>query len=277
LILVTGGSGNVGTEVVQQLAAGPEPVRVLLRDVAKGTAFAPNVATATGDLSAPSSLRDALAGVRAVFLLGGFPDMRGILSELRRASVERVVLLSSRSVTLADPSNAVVKMWLESEASVQKSGISWTMLRPSGFASNALRWLPQLRAGDVVRAPFANAAIASIDPADIAAAAVVSLTTEGHAGQSYALSGPEAQLPALQVQILAEVLGRELKFEAVPDEEALAALKQSSPPGFAEAFYRFFVEGEFDDAVVVPTIQELTGRAPSSFKAWAVRNAAAFR
>jgi uncharacterized protein YbjT (DUF2867 family) len=262
---------------VQQLATGPEPVRVLIRDAAKNAAFAPNVASVVGDLKEPSSLRAALPGVRAVFLLGGHPDMPGILSELRRASVARVVLLSSRSVTLADPSNAVVKMWLESEAAVRDSGISWTMLRPSGFASNALRWLPQLKTADVVRAPFANAAIASIDPADIAAAAVISLTTEGHAERSYALSGPEAQLPALQVQILAKVLGRELKFEAQPDAEALAELKQSSPPGFADAFFRFFAKGEFDDSVVVPTIQELTGRAPGSFEAWAVRNAAAFQ
>jgi uncharacterized protein YbjT (DUF2867 family) len=277
VILVTGASGNVGKEVVQQLAVGSEPVRVLLRDAAKKAAFAPSVLQAVGDLKQPASLAPALDGVRAIFLLGGYPDMPGILAQIRRASVECVVLLSSRSVAIGDPSNAVVKSWLDSEAAVRDSGLAWTMLRPSGFASNALRWLPQLKAGNRVRAPFAAAAIASIDPADIAAAAVVALTFEGHSGQSYPLSGPEAQLPARQLQILAEVLGRPLEFEAQSDDEALAELKKSAPPGFADAFYRFFVKGEFDDSLVVPTVHELTGRAPSSFEAWARRNVAAFQ
>jgi len=68
------------------------------------------------------------------------------------------------------------------------------LVRPSGFASNALCWLPQLRAGNLVRAPFANAPIASIDPRDIAAVAVVALTTKGHESASYAL-GPSSVDP----------------------------------------------------------------------------------
>ena len=83
-----------------------------------------------------------------------------------------------------DPSNAIVRMWMTSEEAVSSSGVAWTLLRPSGFASNALRWLPQLRNGDLVRAPFANAPIASIDPHDIAAVAAVTLTTPGHESRS---------------------------------------------------------------------------------------------
>ena len=276
MILVTGANGNVGKEVVEQLAAGSEPVRALLRDPAKA-AFASNVEARTGDLARPESLAPALAGVRAIFLLGGHPDMPGVLDAIRRASLERVVLLSSRSVLIGDPSNAIVKMWLDSEAAVRDSGVAWTLLRPSGFASNALRWLPQLRVGNTVRAPFAQAKVASIDPADIAAVAVLALTKDDLAGQALALSGPEAQLPEQQVQILAKVLGRPLRFEAQPDDEALAELKKSAPPEFADAFYRFFIKGEFDDAVLLPTVRELTGRAPYGFEAWAKRNANAFQ
>lgn len=268
MILVTGSTGNVGGEVVQQLARARERVRALVRK-ADAPAFAGGVDSVVGDLDRPESLAAALAGVRAVFLLGGYRDMPSVLTQIRDARVERVVLLSSRSVLLDDPSNAIVKMWLDSENAVRASGVAWTLLRPSGFASNALRWLPQLRAGDVVRAPFAGAPIAAIDPADIAAVAVAALTTEQHAGRSYALSGPEALLPEQQVQILAKVLGRTLRFEAQPDEEALAELTKSAPPGFADAFSRFFVKGEFDDAQLLPSVQELTGRTPRTFEHWA--------
>jgi len=268
MILVTGANGNVGKELVSQLAAAKQPVRALVRDPGRRAQPA-GVELVAGDLDRPASLGPALGGVRGVFLLGGHKDMPGLLTRIREAGVQRVVLLSSRSVVGGSPTNAIVRMWMTSEEAVRSSGIPWTLVRPSGFASNALRWLPQLRAGDLVRAPFANAAIASIDPYDIAAVARVALTTSGHESKSYALSGPEAQLPAQQVAILAQVLGRPLRFQPQPDDEARAELLRSTPPDVVEAFFRFFVGGEFDDAVILPTVQQVTGQAPRSFEQWA--------
>jgi len=86
--------------------------------------------------------------------------------------------------------------------------------------SNALRWLPQLSAGDVVRVPFANVRTAVVDPHDIAAVAAVALHQDGHDGRIYCPTGPQALFPADQVRVLAEVLDRDLRFEAHPDDEA---------------------------------------------------------
>jgi uncharacterized protein YbjT (DUF2867 family) len=277
MILVTGATGNVGQELIGQLVAATRPVRALVRRI-DPSALPAGVEQVVADLDQPASLTGALTGVRSVFLLGGYRDMAGILARLREAGVQHVVLLSSRSVIGGQPGNAIVDMWLTSESAVQASGVPWTLLRPSGFMSNALRWLPQLRAGDVVRAPFAQAAIAAIDPHDIAAVAARVLASGAqHAGRSYALTGPAAWLPRDQVAVLGAALGRELRFEPQPDAEARAMLATSFPPSFVDAFFRFFVDGEFDDATVLPTVSDLLGRPPRTFEDWARAHVDAFR
>ena len=143
--------------------------------------------------------------------------------------------------------------------------------------SNALRWAQQIRDSNIVRAPFANAAIAVIDPHDIAAVAALVLTTEGHNSRSYSLTGPAPLLPADQVGILATVLGRAIRFEPQPDAEAREEMSKSTPPNYVEAFFRFFVAGEFNDSGVLPTVSEITGRQPRTFEEWAKAHADAFR
>ena len=166
MILVTGATGNVGSELVDTLLergaenarAGADPERASLPE---------GVDVGTGDLSAPAGLTAALTDVRQAFLLGAFATPE-LLEALRSAGVEHVVLLTSRCVIGGRPDNAITRMWLDAEAVVRDWRIPSTVLHPSSFDSNALRWLPQLRRGDVVRAPWPQVPIAAIDPADIA-------------------------------------------------------------------------------------------------------------
>jgi uncharacterized protein YbjT (DUF2867 family) len=276
MILVTGATGNVGGELVAALARLGAPARALVRDPARASLPA-GVEVARGDLSAPDSIEPALAGVRAVFLLGGWDDMAGLLRRLADAGAEHVVLLTSRCVVGGRPDNAVTAMWLDSEAAVRASGLAWTILRPSGYQSNALRWLPQLRAGDVVRAPWPDVPVAAIDPADIAAVAATVLLTPGHDGAAHELSGPEPLTPGEQVATLAQVLERPLRYEPLTDDEARAQMAADTPASYVEAFFRFYSEGEFDDARVVDTVERIAGRPPGRFADWARAHAGAFR
>ena len=152
MILVTGATGNVGRELTLVLVKAGHQVRALTR----GTRQSMNpsgVDRVTGDLNQPETLSAALDGVQEVFLLSGYQNMPGVLAAMRRAGVERVVLLSSGCVVGGEMSNAITRYNMLSETAVRESGVPWTILRPSGFLSNALQWVPQLRAGDVVRAP----------------------------------------------------------------------------------------------------------------------------
>jgi uncharacterized protein YbjT (DUF2867 family) len=276
MLLVTGATGNVGAEVVHALAAADQQVRALVRsNTAPG--LPPGVEAVRGDLNRPESLAGALAGVRGVFLLPGYADMDGLLSEVRAAGVERVVLLSGSSAASGDTNNAVSAYMIRSEDAVRASGVPFTILRPFGFMSNALRWRDQLEAGDVVREPFADVAVAMVDPYDLAGVAAAALVSDGHEGRSYVVSGPQALRPADRVRILGAALGRDLRLQALSNDEARAQMTAEMPVEYVDAFFDFYVDGSLDESQVQPTVREVLGREPRTFEQWAAAHADAFR
>jgi uncharacterized protein YbjT (DUF2867 family) len=274
-ILVTGATGNIGGAVVRALAADGVPVRALVRGEAP-LGLPAGVQAVRGDLGHPESLRDALAGAEAAFLLPGFTGLPTVLEHARDAGVQRVVLLSGSSAEGNTRDDAVTRYMRASEEAVRDGGVRWTILRPSGFMSNTLQWAEQLRRGDVVRAPFADVPIAVIDPADIAAVAAIALRGDEHAGRALRLTGPEALRPADRARILGAALGRDLRFEAQSDEEAHAELSAAMPAEYVDAFFSFYVDGLLDESVVLPTVQDVTGRPPRTFAEWATDHASAF-
>jgi uncharacterized protein YbjT (DUF2867 family) len=196
---------------------------------------------------------------------------------MRRAGVERVVLLSSSAAPDGDLSNAIARCHIVSEHAVRGSGVAFTFIQPNAFMSNTRRWIPQLRAGDGIRAPFARVRTALIDPDDVGAVAALALTSTGHEGLAYRLSGPESLLPADCVAVLADVLGRELRLEAQPDPDARVEMSATMPPDYVEAFFCFYADGDLDESKVPATVRDLTGRTPRRFEQWAIAHADRFR
>ncbi|MFI7679966.1 NAD(P)H-binding protein [Actinophytocola sp. NPDC049390] len=263
MILVAGATGNVGGALVRELATRGAPVRGLSRS-----------GEFRGDLNDPPSLRPALAGVSAVFMLSGYPPE--IFTEARDAGVRHVVLMSGGSAETGDRSNAVARYMIDTEDALRESGLAWTILRPRTFMSNALQWAGQVRAG-VVRAPWPDVAVAAVDPADIAAVAAVALTEPGHEGREYRVTGPEPLRPADRVRLLGDALGRAVRYEAQPDDEARAEMSAQMPQEYVDAFFSFFSDGKLDESQVFPTVAEVTGRAPRTFARWATDNVDSFR
>jgi uncharacterized protein YbjT (DUF2867 family) len=206
VILVTGATGNAGGAVVRALVNSGEPVRAVVRDANRAPLPA-GVDAVVGDLNEPETLAPHIDGVTAAFLLSGYEGLEETLASMRRAGVERIVLLSSSAAPHGDLTNAVARYHILSERAVRESGLGWTFLQPNTFMSNTFQWLPQLRQGDVIRAAFPDVRVATIDPDDIGAVAAAALTSDAHAGRAYRLSGPESLIPADRVAILADVLG----------------------------------------------------------------------
>jgi uncharacterized protein YbjT (DUF2867 family) len=276
MILVTGATGNAGGATVRGLLDTGAEVRALVRDP-DAAELPPGVEVAGGDLNRPDSLREAIAGAEAAFLLSGYDGLEQTLAEMKRAGVRRVVLLSSSSVPSGDLTNAVARYHILSERAVRDSGLEWTFLRPNSFMSNTMRWAPQLRVGDIVRLPFADVAVATIDPDDLGAVAAAALTSDAHEGQALRLSGPESLRPADQVAIVADVLGRELRFEAMSNDEARAEMSENMPAEYVDAFMSFFVDGTIDESEVLPAVEQVTGRPPGTYERWVRANAAALQ
>ena len=262
--LIMGATGNVGGALLRQLREAGADVRAVVRPPERLS----GADVVAGDFDEPETIASAARGVRAAFLIGGRRDLPGLLSVLKTAGVERVVLLGSRSVIGRVPGNAIADMWAAAETDMRASGLAWTILRPSGFMPNVLRWRPQLATGDVVRVAFADVPIAAIDPEDIAAVAAAALTRPELAGQHLELSGPEALLPATQLALIGQALGRPLRLDPLDGAAARAELASVFPPVFVEAQLGFFERGEFDDARIAPTVRQLLGRPPRTFAQW---------
>lgn len=275
MILVTGATGNAGGAVVRALVNSGQRVRAVVRDTGRPR-LPTGVEVVAGDLNEPATLVPHFEGVTAAFLLSGYKGLQETLANMRRAGVERVVLLSSSAAPAGDTTNAVARYHILSERAVRQSGLAWTFLQPNTFMTNTFQWLPQLRQGNRIRAPFADVRVATIDPDDIGAVAAVALSSSASEGRAYRLSGPESLRPADRVAILAKVLGRELRFEGQTNEEARAEMSAAMPAEYVDAFFRFFVDGDLDESAVLPTVQEVTGRAPRSYEAWAREHADVF-
>jgi len=275
VILVTGATGNAGGGVVNGLLELGTEVRAAVRPGSEND-LPDGVEAIEVDLNDAESLLGAAEGTSAAFLLSGYEGIDGSLPRLADVGVERVVLLSSSAAPTGNLDNAVARYHILSERAVRQSGLPWTFLQPNSFMSNALRWLPQLEDGNVIRGPFGEVAVSTIHPNDLGAVAARALTTADHEGKTYRLSGPESLRPAEQVAIVAKYAGRDLSFQAQSDEVARAEMEGQMPKEYVDAFFEFFSEGTVDETTVHPTVQQVTGSEPRSFEQWAEENADAF-
>jgi uncharacterized protein YbjT (DUF2867 family) len=273
-LLVLGATGNVGGAVTRAAARAGHRVRAVTR---RPVDLGDGVDVHVGDLDDAGSLADACAGVDAVFTLAGYQGLAGTLDAARERGVRRVVLLSSSAAPTGRRDNAVARYHLESEDVVRGSGLEWTLLQPNAFMSNAFRWLPQLRASDVVREPFGEVPLSVVDPSDIAAVALAAMTGDGHHGRTYRLSGPESLTAAERLSVIAGETGRHLSLVVPTDEEARRELSAAMPEPYVDAMFQFYRDGLIDETTVLPTVHEVLGRPPGTFAAWVRANADRFR
>ena len=272
MILITGATGHVGSELITALLpAQAGHLRVLTRN--PDAVFPDGTQTVVADLG-DSDLAPALDGVHAVFLLTDGLSIAAhgerLVAAARRAGVQRIVKLSVLSVGHG-ATDLITSGHRAGEEAIRDSGLGWTFLRPTALMSNALNWAPMITADQVVHTPFAVGRAAVVDPADIAAVAAASLTHDGHDHRVYELTGPEPLSPADQVAILSQVLGRDLRYaESDPADMLAQMVSYGMPEELAHAVVEQFRSTlEPFNSELTGDITTVTGRPARSFTDWA--------
>lgn len=277
MIVVTGATGNIGRPLTRALAEAGEQVTAVSRHAAE---VPDGVRHQVADLTRPDSL--PLSGAKALFLLlsgdlhAAGADPADVVRQAVAAGVRRVVLLSTLGVKTR-PFGATRISMSALEDVVRESGADWAILRPGGFASNALWWAESVRTNRVVAAPFGDTGVPILDPTDIAEVAAACLTGDRHNGAVYELTGPEVITPREQAAAIAAALGEPVRFHELTRAEAKAGMEQLMPGELADDTLDILSSPTPDELRVSPDVQAVLGRAPRSFADWAARNVDAFR
>ncbi|MEV6348037.1 NAD(P)H-binding protein [Actinoplanes sp. NPDC051851] len=278
MFVVTGATGNVGRTLVSILAASGTAVTAVSRG-RRPVAVPDGVRHHRADLEEPESLGPALAGADAMFLLvegaGANLDGPEILRVATAAGVKRVVLQSSQAVGTR-PASASHAPLHAIEEHVRRSGLGWTILRPGGFASNALAWAEAVRSRRTVAAPFGDVGLPVVDPDDIAGVAAVALHG-GHDGRTYVLTGPALSTPRRRAADLAAALGAPIRFVEQSPDEARRQMLGFMPPPVVEGTLAILGTPTDIEQRISPDVTEVLGRPPRPFAEWAARNIDAFR
>ncbi|MEU4767097.1 NAD(P)H-binding protein [Actinosynnema sp. NPDC023794] len=276
-VLVTGATGNVGAHVVRGLPAEGVVPRALSRRSDAG--LPAGVEVVRGHHFDPATLEAALVGVDRVFLVWPAFTAGAADAVAELIGARRVVLLSSGAVVdgVDEQPHPIGRFHAEVERALARAGAEWTFLRPHGFAVNTRAWAPEIRAGDVVRGAYGQAASTLIHEADIAAVAVRALTATGHAGARYELTGPEVLTKVEQVRVIGEALGRPLRWEELSREEERERSLSWLPESVVDAVLDGQAELVHRPSAPTTAVEEVTGTPARPFREWVADHVDEFR
>lgn len=276
-VLVTGATGTVGSALVPALRARGATVRAMTRHPDRPVDGADTV---VADLRDPASIAAALDGVDAAFLNSPSAEDAAAL-QTRFADVAhdvglpRLVLLSQYAAR-ADSPVRFLRWHAEVEAHVRALGLDHTVLRPNLYLQGLFAFAGTVRQGWFA-APVGGAAVSAIDTRDIADTAAVVLTSPGHAGRTYTLTGPRAVTHDEIARAISDATGQGVTFHDSTPDQFTAALTGLLPPwqlaGLVED-YAHYARGEA--AEVHTSVADVTGHRPRDLVEFAHDHAAAF-
>jgi uncharacterized protein YbjT (DUF2867 family) len=280
MILVTGATGKTGRELVRLLVSKRARFRVLARDTAKARSlFGDGVEIVAGDLGRVETLDRAMDGVERIFLLSspdpGAPVLQeNVVASAKRNGVNYLVKMSAVGASTDSPSR-FLRIHGEMDASLAKSGITCTYLRPHSFMQNTLGFAPAIAGQGVFYTP-PSAAIPVVDVRDIAAVACAVLRENGHEGHTYTITGPEPLTYAQMGEKIGAAIGKPVRHVEVPPDAARAGMLEAGMPewivgGLLELYAH--LGGEKVSRVT----EQIAGKSPITFDEFARDHAAVFR
>ena len=282
MILLTGATGRVGSAAARALLRAQIPFRVLVRDPGKLGVDGKMMEVVEGDLGDPRAVEQALGGIsRALIVMGNHPDQsrleRQFATFAGNAGVSHLVKVSSMEAA-PDATAILPKNHYGTEQHIASLGIGWTFLRPNYYMQNMLMYSGSIARTNSFALPLGDAKTAMIDARDVGEVAAVVLTTEGHAGQTYRLTGPEL-IDFYEVAArMSAVLDRPLSYVAQSPEAFREVLGQFIQSAWQlDAVCELFAEiaaGSLEEQT--STTADLLGRPAVSLNTFTQQFAGAF-
>ena len=281
--LVIGSTGMVGSHVLRELRKRNTDVRVLVRKKPDQTAN--GIEVAIGDLLDPVSVDRALEGIDKLYLLNAVvPDelTQGLIA-YGLAKKHRIRHIVYHSVFRADHFLDVPHF--ASKATIENAlkafEIPYTIIRPNYFHQNDESLKPVLLGLGVYPIPLGKNGVSSVDVRDIAEAAAIALTTEGHAGQTYNVNGPDALTGPKAASIWTKVLGKEIKYGG-HDMEAFEKQMRQRAPSWSAYDLRMMFQGYLERGFLaedgdLKTLTALLGHPPRRYEDFARETAQAWQ
>ena len=283
-ILVTGASGTVGSEVINQLssASADANIRAAAHSIEsiKKVTKSESVEPIQIDYNKPDTLKDALKDVDRVFLLTPFQsDMvelsSNFLKEIENAeNIKHIVKLS---VMGADSEPGIIgsRLHRQVEKIIEDSEIAFTFLRPNFFMQNFVTFFSQsIKEQGAFYLPAGDGKVSFVDVRDIAAVAVQALTKNNdgrHDGKAYTITGPEAISYGDVAKILSEQVHKNISYVDISEDDARKGMKET---GSDEWTINYMIE-LFDIirkgylSEVSSVIDEVTGKRPITLSQFA--------
>jgi uncharacterized protein YbjT (DUF2867 family) len=282
-VLVTGATGQVGSNTVRELQQRGVPVRAFVRDAARAEELlGGQVELATGDLDDPASIDAALAGIGRVMLCTPNHPRQvehelNVIDAAEAAGVRRLVKIGANGAEVGSP----LAFWDAHgriEQHLTRAGLPAVVLHPSSYTSNLLAAAGTIKELGRFFAPAADAKVTLVDPRDVATVAAVVLTEDGHDGRTYLLTGPEPVTYHEAAGQLSTALGRSIQFVDVPDAAAREGMVQAGlPEWLADQLVILWQQlRRGAAATTTDVVRVLTGREPRSVADFARDHAAAF-
>lgn len=286
MILITGATGLIGTALVHEFRKCHERVRILTRDAKNANMFEddPNIEIAVGDMLKPETLNDALKGVDKAILLSAADPVAmaetqiSFINAAKKAGVRHIVKLSCLNPDTKS-SARFLRMHAEIERHLEDSGMAWTHIRPAHFMQMYLLEAPTVLAQDSLFIPMDDAFIAPIDVCDLVKVFRAVLTTEGHEGKTYELSGPDSMTLNDIAAQLSNALGRTIHYVNVtPEQERQQLVSFGMPEQLADAVNELYSERrKGSESKVLLETHQLFGIRPTPFAEFVAQHVEVFQ